>query len=100
MSMITVCRDCCCGSESKHPDTDHEGQLELLRAAGVLVRVADCLDVCEHSNVMVVHRRRRVWLGGVLDPEITKWVGEWAVNGGPMPDALQPYVIKRPHKNA
>jgi hypothetical protein len=58
------------------------------------------LDVCEHSNVMVVHRRRRVWLGGILDAETTKRVGEWAVTGGPMPDALRPFVIDRPARDA
>lgn len=97
---VTVCRDCCCGSTTKHPDTDHNGQVEILRSAGVLVRVSDCLDVCEHSNVMVVHRRKRIWLGGILDAETTKWVGEWAVSCGPMPDVLRPYVIDRPDRHA
>jgi (2Fe-2S) ferredoxin len=96
---VTVCRDCCCGSSTKHPDTEHNGQLAILRASGVLVRVSECLDVCEHSNVMVVHRRRRVWLGGIHDPETTKWVGAWAVSGGPIPDALRPFVIERPRKD-
>ncbi len=105
---ITVCRDCCCGSTTKHPDTDHDGQIDILKSAGVRVRVSDCLDVCEHSNVMVVHRRKSerrvgrdtVWLGGILDAETTKWVGEWAVDGGPMPAALRPFVIDRPNRSA
>jgi (2Fe-2S) ferredoxin len=104
---VTVCRDCCCGT-AKHPDTDHDGQLRQLEKAGVRVRIAQCLDVCEHSNVMVVHPRpsgrrdggRPVWLGGILDEATVEYVASWAAAGGPgsadLPVALIPYVIEAP----
>jgi (2Fe-2S) ferredoxin len=95
---VTVCRGCCCGT-GKHPDTDHEAQLKQLSQSGIRVRVADCLDVCEHSNVMVVHPnrgQRPVWLGGVLDEETTAQVARWAQHGGRLPEPLHPFVIDRP----
>lgn len=91
---VTVCRGCCCGSQVKHPDLDHRVQLERIHA-GVgpsgRVRVSDCLDACERSNVMVVTpsaagRRagaRPVWLGHVLDDDATDDVIEWVGSGGP-----------------
>lgn len=91
---VTVCRGCCCGSRSKHPGFDHDGQLEHVRAAsgsGVRVRVTDCLDACERSNVMVVSPSaagreagaRPVWLGDMLDDDAVTDVVEWALSGGP-----------------
>lgn len=54
--VITVCRGCCCGSQAKHPDVDHPGQFHQLRdqTGASLLRLSDCLDACERSNVMVV----------------------------------------------
>ncbi|MFY1632080.1 hypothetical protein ACN27F_02145 [Solwaraspora sp. WMMB335] len=52
--LVTVCRGCCCGTSRKHPDVDHDGQLRALRASGARVRVVDCLNTCERSNVVVV----------------------------------------------
>lgn len=91
---VTVCRGCCCGSRSKHPELDHDAQLERVRAGvgpAARVRVSDCLDACERSNVMVLTpsasgRRaggRPVWLGGVLDDETTDDVAGRAGSGGP-----------------
>lgn len=88
---LTVCRGCCCGTTRKHPGTDHERQLDALRAAGARVRVTDCLDACEHSNVVVVSPSREgrlagarpVWLSGVLREDDTEAVGEWVRSGGP-----------------
>ena len=100
---VTVCRGCCCGTE-KHPSTDHDGQVAQLEAAGLRVRIADCLDVCEHSNVVVVHGHgvRPVWLGGVLDDASTSQVADWVSAGGPgrarMPETLRRHVISRPVK--
>ncbi|MCW2506633.1 MAG: hypothetical protein JWO79_4917, partial [Actinomycetia bacterium] len=51
--LVTVCRGCCCGTERKHPGIDHDGLLAALAEVGA-VRVSDCLDVCEDSNVVVV----------------------------------------------
>ena len=92
--LVTVCRGCCCGTESKHPDADHAGQLDALLAgigdAG-RVRVSDCLDACEYSNVVVVGpsadaRRvgaRPVWIAGVLDRRAIADIVAWVRGGGP-----------------
>lgn len=104
---VTVCRGCCCGTVRKHPDVDHDAQLAVLRAA-VPVQVADCLNACERSNVVVVQptplaRRlgaRPVWLGDVLDDATLSAVADWAAAGGPgyraMPGRLGPHRFPAP----
>jgi hypothetical protein len=55
------------------------------------VRVSDCLDSCEHSNVVVVGpspdgRRagaRPTWLLGVLDRATVADIVAWVRGGGP-----------------
>lgn len=90
---VTVCRGCCCGT-AKVPRLDHAAQLADLRAAlGGLatVRPTDCLDACEHANVIVVQpsaegRRaggRPVWLGLVNDRDAVADIAAWAEAGGP-----------------
>jgi len=93
-STVTVCRGCCCGSQRKHPGTDHARQLAELDA-GVAgsgrVRVTECLDACDRSNVMVVSPSRAgraagarpAWLGEVLDDETVGEVVAWVRAGGP-----------------
>ena len=108
---VTVCRDCCCGSLTKHPLVDHDAQLTTLRDATAgrhRVRVSECLDVCERSNVVVVHpspaaRRaggRPVHLGDVLDDATVAAVAGWLDQGGPgvapMPVALRGHVFRPP----
>ena len=88
---ITVCRGCCCGTERKHPDVDHDRQLEVLRSQVNAVRVADCLDACEVSNVVVVQPSpaartagaKPVWVGSVLDDDALQGVIDWVEAGGP-----------------
>ncbi|MFV2018640.1 hypothetical protein [Micromonospora sp. LOL_023] len=104
---MTVCRGCCCGTVRKHPDIDHDRQLALLRSA-VPVQVADCLNACERSNVVVVQptplaRRlgaRPVWLGDILDDATLSAVAEWATAGGPghraLPGRLGPHRFPAP----
>lgn len=72
MSLL-LCRDCCCGTDKKHPDFDHrrqelELQVAVMEAGGSLHRVK-CLDACSRSNVVVLrmHERGRVWLGDLAD---------------------------------
>ena len=103
---LLVCRGCCCGSTSKHRRTDHDGQVDDLRAAqadsdAVRVLVSDCLDQCERSNVVLLRparaARRRgakpMWLGGVLASAQTEALADWVRRGGPaaegLPRALQ-----------
>ncbi|MBF9067051.1 (2Fe-2S) ferredoxin domain-containing protein [Streptacidiphilus fuscans] len=105
---VTVCRGCCCGTP-KIPRLDHAAQLRDLRAAladNASIRVVDCLDVCEHANVIVVQpsaegRRaggRPVWLGLVNDPDATTDIATWTEAGGPgladPPDILDLYVFQ------
>ena len=109
--VVTVCRGCCCGTAAKHPRTDHDGQVDQLRdgvAGSARVRVSDCLDACEHSNVVVVTpspagRRaggRPVWLGEVLDPASTADIADWASAGGPgladRPQTLDVHYFRPP----
>ncbi len=89
--MLTVCRGCCCGRTEKHPEVDHRAQLDALTRTGARVRVVDCLDSCERSNVVVVSPSpagravgaRPVWLGGVLAPDTTAELAQWVAAGGP-----------------
>ncbi|GGY68133.1 hypothetical protein GCM10010385_17170 [Streptomyces geysiriensis] len=86
---------------------DHAAQIERLRTAAP-VRVSDCLDVCDHANVVVVqpsaeHRAagaRPVWLGLVNDPDATEDIAAWVRAGGPgaapLPDILDLYSIAPP----
>ena len=102
---VLVCRDCCCGSSQKHPATDHAAQRESLldcaRTAGVRVRVVECLDECDSSNVVLVRdftRGRRphdTWLGDVHDEDTTQRLVEWVRDGGPMPQQLDAHQIPR-----
>jgi hypothetical protein len=103
---LTVCRDCCCGSNEKHPEVDHDAQLTAIRDAlggRHRVRVSECLKVCELSNVVVVHptpdARRRgarlVHLGDVLDDALIGEVAAWLDAGGPGAAEPPPAVAGR-----
>ncbi len=100
---VIVCRGCCCGTERKHPDVDHDAQRDLLsqaaeRGGGRLV-VSDCLKRCEVSNVVVVRVRGEVrWFGGVLAPEATRTLASWLEQGAPdpMPDDVASYHVAEP----
>ena len=87
-----LCRDCCCGTAAKHPRTDHEAQLLALEEAAspaVELRVVDCLDECDRSNVVVVRRpraprkERDTWFGGVLSEPATNALVDWVRQGAP-----------------
>lgn len=91
---VRVCRDCCCGSERKHPGVDHDGLLARLEdGARGAARVArsECLLACDQSNVVVVSpspsgRRaggRPVWIREVLDDETVDSIVDWVRDGGP-----------------
>ena len=91
---VTVCRGCCCGTEAKHPGVDHLGQFSRLKEgvgdAG-RVRAVPCLDVCAHSNVVVVNPSsegrkaggRPVWLGWVVQEDMVEEIVDWVRAGGP-----------------
>ena len=104
---VRVCRDCCCGTRSKHPDVDHDALLARLveaTAGSAVVDASACLLACERSNVVVVQpgaagRRagaRPVWLRSVLDLATVEAIAAWVRAGGPgrheVPAALAPLV--------
>ncbi len=93
---VRVCRGCCCGRERKHRRPHHQGQLADLRDAsaaggGTRVLVADCLDRCDDSNVVLLRPSRAakrsgarpLWLGGVLTQAQTDLLAGWLRRGGP-----------------
>lgn len=91
---VTVCRGCCCGRTAKNPAVDHAGQLAALRQglhASAKLRITDCLDVCEQSNVIVIQPSpagraaggRPVWLGMVGDSGAVDDITTWIEEGGP-----------------
>jgi len=93
---ILLCRDCCCGTESKHPDFDHARQERELReavveAGGRLHRVK-CLDACSRSNVVVLrtHQHGKIWFGdmvnGVAHEDLASFVRGGAM--GEIPESL------------
>ncbi|MFG2797892.1 (2Fe-2S) ferredoxin domain-containing protein [Streptomyces pseudovenezuelae] len=103
---VVVCRDCCCGTR-KVAGVDHAQQVAYLTSK-VPVRISDCLDVCEHANVIVVQPSaaaraagaRPVWLGLVNDSDATEDVAAWVQAGGPgvapCPDILDLHVFTPP----
>ncbi|MFI0724126.1 (2Fe-2S) ferredoxin domain-containing protein [Streptomyces sp. NPDC021224] len=91
---VTVCRGGGCCGTAKVPGLDHAAQLADLRTTlrdVATVRPANCLDTCEHANVVVVQpsaegRRaggRPVWLGLVNAPDATADIAAWVLSGGP-----------------
>ena len=93
---VLLCRGCCCGTSTKHPSTDHGGQEQAVRDAvvdrpDVELRVVDCLDECDRSNVVVLRRAgqparaRDTWLGGVLGDRATTALTCWLEDGAPEP---------------
>lgn len=109
---LTVCHGCCCGTLRKHPDVDSAGHRDRLAglqagSGAASVRVVDCVDACDHSNVIVVGPSRRgrelggrpVWLGAVLADEDVDHVLAWVSAGGPgvvdVPGPLLPLMFSR-----
>ena len=103
---VLLCRGCCCGTSDKHPGTDHEAQQGALVAAAspsVEVRVVDCLDACDRSNVVVLRRGvgkardRDTWLGGVLSDKASTALVAFVAAGaeGDLPPALAGLRFRR-----
>jgi (2Fe-2S) ferredoxin len=99
---VLLCRDCCCGTERKHPDLDHAAQERALAAAaaeggGRVIRTR-CLGVCERSNVVVVKTPVEThWFGDVLSEEQTSAVSAFVRTRGaaPAPRELSFNVVAR-----
>ncbi|MEM9563533.1 MAG: (2Fe-2S) ferredoxin domain-containing protein [Actinomycetota bacterium] len=83
---VLVCRGCCCGSERKHPDVDHEEQIVAISSVA-RTRVVDCVDECTYSNVVVVRPKpgESVWLGRLNSAMLTAELCDWLDAGAPQP---------------
>lgn len=101
---LSLCDDCCCGTERKHPGVDHAGIRARLAAAAESIggrsRSVGCLDVCERSNVVVVKTRHAgsFWVGGVLDEPIVCALESWVRQGAPLPvpATIAAHLFERP----
>ncbi|MEM8922250.1 MAG: (2Fe-2S) ferredoxin domain-containing protein [Actinomycetota bacterium] len=95
---VLVCRGCCCGSTSKFPEVDHDGQLEAVSAVA-RTRVVDCVDECAYANVMIVRPApgRSIWLGRCNSATATEVLCEWLADGAPepLPPILEIFAIDR-----
>jgi hypothetical protein len=101
---VLVCRGCCCGTDRKHPTTDHHAQVtaferSVAEAGAGSVAVVGCLGRCDRSNVIVVKhaRHRALWLGPVLSSADTAAVAGWLRDGAPVPPppAVDSLVFER-----
>jgi predicted metal-binding protein len=72
---VLLCRDCCCGTDRKHPDFDHAAQRreleDVVTSAGGKLHIVKCIDACSYSNVAVIRRPNgeKIWLGGLAQVE-------------------------------
>ena len=72
---VLLCRDCCCGTDRKHPDFNHAAQRreleDVITSAGGKLHIVKCIDACSYSNVAVIRRRNgeKIWLGGLAQVE-------------------------------
>jgi hypothetical protein len=78
--VVLACRGCCCGT-AKHPDVDHDAQLDVLReAVGDRLEVTPCLGPCRWSNVIAAvdtESGAQTWFGKVLSIDDTAAVAAW-----------------------
>lgn len=88
---LSLCDDCCCGTERKHPGIDHAGIRDRLASGAAAVggrsRSVRCLGVCERSNVVVVKTPHAgtFWVGEVLDEPLVAALQAWILQGAPLP---------------
>ena len=72
---VLLCRDCCCGTDRKHPGFDHAEQRreleEVINNSGGKLHIVKCIDACSYSNVAVIRRPsgEKVWVGGLANME-------------------------------
>ena len=83
---VLVCRGCCCGTTEKHPELDHEAQVEIISAVAP-TRIMDCVGECANSNVIIVRPKpaELVWFGGMTSPALTEALCRWIEDGAPQP---------------
>ena len=89
---------------------DHQAQranLLALESDAVRVRVVDCPDVCERSNVVLVcdhaqpRRQRDTWLARIHYPTELQAIADWMQNpSGAVPEILSRHVFKPSRKHS
>ncbi len=96
LTSVLVCRGQNCGSTTKHPDVDHDGQFEALTSSveDDIARVTACTSQCHDSNVVVVcrhdgHRPERLWFARVNDGDTVRTLASWLGAGAPDPVPAQ-----------
>jgi hypothetical protein len=88
---LSLCDDCCCGTQRKHPGIDHARIRDRLAGAaastGGRSRSVGCLGVCERSNVVVVKTPHAgsLWVGEVLEEPLVAELEAWIRQGAPLP---------------
>jgi len=92
LTSVLICRGQNCGSTTKHPDVDHDAQLDVLRRAvgGGVAQVSACTSQCHDSNVVVVcrhdgRRPERLWFARVNDADTVRTLAAWLSSGAPDP---------------
>lgn len=106
---LTVCRGCCCGTDSKKRAA---ARLDYLREQlpAAKVRVSDCLGPCARKDVIVVHPQpgnrkkgekptwlRRMHTGSALD-DLIGWLNAGGPGAAPVPISLTSHVFRPPAK--
>jgi hypothetical protein len=92
MPTLSVCRGCCCGSDTKR--SDPAGQLQQLRdltRGTARVRTTDCLGPCAQADVIAIVPSpagraaggRPVWLSFMDNDDALDDLADWMARGGP-----------------
>jgi hypothetical protein len=96
-TIVLACRGCCCGT-TKHPDVDHDAQLDALRdAVGDRLEVTPCLGPCRWSNVVAAidtDTRSQTWFGKVLSDADTTAVVAWLAD--PHAEPCPGHLVRTP----
>ncbi len=87
---VRICRGDSCGTDSKHPDFDHDAQVDAISEVAQ-TRIVGCVDECGLSNVVLVQfgNEKATWLGDLTSDASTDALCTWlAAGGGEPPEAV------------
>jgi hypothetical protein len=82
----------------KHPDVDHDEQVDRLCAAaiaaGCIFRLTGCQGLCSFSNVVSLRQGpHKVVLGALLDDATTDAVATWIADPANVPADIDDLVV-------